>query len=241
MVAATVAALLKISWNGAFPLASVLIVGLVLVCLRLRRELARCRVFTRRRQNTFRGAPVALWEEDFSAVAAWLATLPEFSSPSRLRTLLAENSPTLDHGISLIRVVSVNPAAARMIHLDGGKALFGGDPADPITAEVRLAVVEQLMTIAQGQTDLKVGVSGTTRSGERIDAILYWQAAGGDTGEPDYSHVVVAIADISEQAAAEKRLQAVAESRVQLIASISHELRTPLTSVLGFGQLLQAL
>jgi signal transduction histidine kinase len=127
-----------------------------------------------------------------------------------------------------------------MIHLDGGKALFGGDPADPVTAEVRLAVVEQLMTIAQGQTDLKIGISGTTRSGDRIDAILYWQAARGNTGEADYSQVVVAIADISEQAAAEKRLQAVAESRVQLIASISHELRTPLTSVLGFSQLLQA-
>jgi len=240
MVAATVATLLGISWDGSLPFAAVLIVGLVLVSLRLRREIAQCRTFTRRRQNTFNGAPVALWEEDFSAVATWLRTLPESSSPSRLRSLLAANSTTLDHGISLIRVVSVNPAAARMIHLDEGKALFGGDPADPITTEVRLAVIEQLMTIARGQGDLKVGISGTTWSGERIDAILYWRAARGDTGEADYSKVVVAVVDISEQAATEKRLQAVAESKRQLIASISHELRTPLTSVVGYTQLLLA-
>ncbi|MFH1329923.1 MAG: HAMP domain-containing sensor histidine kinase [Actinomycetota bacterium] len=218
----------------------VLVVGLALACLRARREAVRWAVFIGRRQTTFDLTPVALWEEDFSAVASWLKTLPESNSPSSLRAFLGANPEALDHGISLIRVLSVNPAAARMIDLGQGKALFGGDPADPITAEVRTAVIEQLVTITQGQTELEVGISGSTRSGRVIDAILRWQAAGGGPGDADYSRVMVAIADISERVATERRLQGVVQSKDQLIASISHELRTPLTSVLGYAELLQA-
>jgi signal transduction histidine kinase len=240
MWAVAAAALLHIAWVAQLALAEVLIVGFALVYLRLRRGADQSQAFAGRRQNTFDGAPVALWEEDFSAVAAWLRALPESCTPSRLRALLAAKPATLDHGISLIRVVSVNPMAARMVDMDEGKALFGGDPADPITAEVRAAVVEQLVTIAQGQTDLEVGISGTTLSGQVIEAVLYWQAARGRGGEADYSRVVVAIADISERVAAQRRLQGVVESKDQLIASISHELRTPLTSVLGYTELLRA-
>jgi signal transduction histidine kinase len=129
--------------------------------------------------------------------------------------------------------------AAGMIDVEGGKSLFGGDPTDPITGEVRSKMIEQLITIAQGHTDLQVPISGGTRSGQRIDAILYWQAARGPEGEADYSKVVVAIADISERVAAERRLQRVLESKDHLVASISHELRTPLTSILGYAELLR--
>ncbi len=240
VLAVGAAALLYLGRVAQLAIAEVLVVGFALLYLRLRRDADQARAFAGRRQNTFDGAPVALWEEDFSAVTAWLRALPESSSPSRLRALLAANPAALDHGISLIRVVSVNPMAARMVDVEEGKALFGGDPADPITAEVRAAVIEQLVTIAQGETDLEMGISGTTLSGQVIEAVLYWQAARGGAGEADYSRVVVAIADISERVAAQRRLQGVVASKDQLIASISHELRTPLTSVLGYTELLRA-
>jgi len=242
VVVATVAAVTAQSETRSeamLALDVVLVAGLALLCLRLRHDAVRLGGFARRRQGTFDETPVALWEEDFSAVATWLITLPESRSPSTLRAFLVAHPEILDHGISLIRVLSVNSAAARMIDLDAGKALFGGDRADPVTAEVRSAVIEQLVTIARGQTDLEVGISGMTRSGRGIDAVLYWQAAGGDAGGADYSRVMVAIADISERVAAERRLQGVVQSKDQLIASISHELRTPLTSVLGYAELLR--
>jgi signal transduction histidine kinase len=242
VVVAMVAIMVAVSGIGAhmtLAAAAVLIVGLAVLCVRLRQHAALRLAFLKRRQNTFDGAPVALWEEDFSAVAAWVRGLPESASPADLRPLLEANPDLLDYGISLIRVLSVNPMAADMIDMEGGKSLFGGDPDDPITAEVRSRVIEQLVTIAQGQTSLQVPISGGTRSGQRIDAILYWQAARGPDGEADYSKVVVAIADISERVTAERRLQRVLESKDHLVASISHELRTPLTSILGYAELLR--
>lgn len=239
MLAVGAAAALQIPWVAQLALAEALIVGFALMYLRFRRDADHFRALIARRQNTFEGAPVALWEEDFSAVAVWLRTLPGSASPSRLRSLLAASPKTLDHGISLIRVVGVNAMAAQMIDPHEGKVLFGGDLTDPITTEVRAAVIEQLAAIAEGRTDLEVGISGSNRSGQVVEAVLYWRAAKGDAGDPDYSRVVVAIADISDRVAAQRRLQGVVESKDQLIASISHELRTPLTSVIGYTELLR--
>ena len=239
MSAVAAAAALRIPWVAQLALAEALIVGFALMYLRFRHDADHFRALVARRQNTFEGAPVALWEEDFSAVAAWLRTLPGSTSPSRLRSLLAANPKTLDHAISLIRVMGVNAMAAQMIDPHEGKVLFGGDLTDPITTEVRAAVIEQLVAIAQGQTDLEVGISGSNRSGQVVEAVLYWKAAEGDAGDADYSRVVVAIADISDRVEAQRRLQGVVESKDRLIASISHELRTPLTSVIGYTELLR--
>jgi two-component system sensor histidine kinase MtrB len=57
-----------------------------------------------------------------------------------------------------------------------------------------------------------------------------------DRGRPDYSRVVVAIADISERKRAELALVRLIESKDQFIATVSHELRTPLTTVVGLAE-----
>jgi hypothetical protein len=90
-----VAIMVAVSGIGAhvtLAAAAVLIVGLAVLCVRLRQHAALRLAFLKRRQNTFDGAPVALWEEDFSAVAAWVRGLPESASPADLRSRISSTT-----------------------------------------------------------------------------------------------------------------------------------------------------
>ena len=216
----------------------ILLAALVGVFVRLSRRHEEAVALAARLDTSFAVAPVAMWEEDFSAVATWLNSIPA-RSPSALRSYLEEHPNEVDHGISLIRVHRVNPGAERLIDQESGEVLFGGEAGDPITPETRAAVIEQMVTIATGGGSLRVAIGGRTQAGDQIDAILHWQAAALPSGRFDYSKVVVAIVDISENVQARRRLEESVRSKEQLIASISHELRTPLTSVIGYAALLR--
>jgi two-component system sensor histidine kinase MtrB len=78
---------------------------------------------------------------------------------------------------------------------------------------------------------------GENLAGEPIHCVLHY-VAGRDGDHLDLSHVIVALADITERMTAEQRLRELVRSKDELIASVSHEIRTPLTAVLGFAQLL---
>ena len=192
-----------------------------------------------RLEATLMVTPVALWEEDFGAVAAWVATLTGAGEPDDLRRVLTDDPDLVDFGIGLIRIVRMNPAAVRMVDTPSGTLLFGGDSTKPITPETRAAVVEQFLTVAREEGSLNVEISGSSDGGDPVHAELHWQAAKGPGGTFDYSRVVVAIVDVSDRVEAANRLRSAVESKDALIAAVSHELRTPLTGILGYALLLR--
>lgn len=197
----------------------------------------RIRQSEQRFRNLFERSPIAMWEEDFSAVGAWLEGL-RHEGVEDLRSYIAANPDTLDEAIDLIRVLNVNPAGVRLIGADSVEQLLGAFPEGARTKPVRESFLEQFAAIWEGTEGTQFEIVGNTFGGVRIDCVLHFAAMRTDDGL-DLSHVIIALADITERKAAEEQLRRLGQSKDELIASVSHEIRTPLTAVLGFAQLLR--
>jgi PAS domain S-box-containing protein len=191
----------------------------------------------KRFRDLFERSPIAMWEEDFSAVESLLDGLRE-DGIEDLRSHLRAHPDVLDGAIDLIRIRNVNSAAVRLIEADNVEQLLGGFRPEIRTGPVREAFMHQLVAIWEGRESLQFDFVATTYRGARIDCVLHF-AAGRSNDRLDLSHVIVALADITERKAAEEQLRQLAQSKDDLIASVSHEIRTPLTAILGFGELLR--
>jgi two-component system sensor histidine kinase ChiS len=76
---------------------------------------------------------------------------------------------------------------------------------------------------------------GANLEGGQIEGFLLMTAPQTILGI-DWSRVVIAMVDVSEQLAAQRRLQELVDSKDRFVASVSHELRTPLTTVIGLAE-----
>ncbi|MCL1597698.1 MAG: PAS domain S-box protein, partial [Actinomycetia bacterium] len=189
-------------------------------------------------RHLFERSPIAMWEEDFSKVGQWFeATRRE--GVEDLRDHLRQRPEILDSAISLIRVRNVNSAAVNLIEADGAEELLAGFRDDIRTEAVRDVFIEQLATLWEDRENAQFDFTATTYRGNRIECVLHLATSRRSDGTLDLSHVIVALADITERKAAEAQLRQIAQSKDELIASVSHEIRTPLTAVLGFAQLLR--
>ncbi|NOX23871.1 MAG: PAS domain S-box protein [Actinobacteria bacterium] len=188
-----------------------------------------------RYRRLFSQTPVALWEEDFSAVGAWLEELST-AGVEDLREYLIEHPSELRHAISLIEIVDVNPAGIALVGADSKEQLIGGFVEESVAEETIISFVEQVATAWEGRERLELEISGTTLAGERIDCVLHWVAPVEDTGKIDLSRVVVALVDMTEYKRTQEQLERLVHSKDQLVSSVSHELRTPLTAVVGFAE-----
>ncbi|NNF10990.1 MAG: hypothetical protein HKN74_11945, partial [Acidimicrobiia bacterium] len=75
-------------------------------------------------RNIFLHSPIAMWEEDFSQVAAWLGSLKQ-SGVRDLGRHLRLNPSDLDHALSLVVVRDANYAAAEMFEAESRESLLG--------------------------------------------------------------------------------------------------------------------
>ncbi len=202
------------------------------VTVRRAAELALAKSENRFRQ-LYEQAPIAIQREDHSSVVeafgglreAGLTDLREYlsDSPERLRDLLAN-----------VRIIDANPAALELQrHLERGHIQL--TLLDRLTDPSAPAFIETLVAIWEGQVTLEQSVESTGPDGEPRFLDLRWHAPlVGDT--PDYSNVMVTIADITELRETQQRLEDLIESKDRFLASVAHELRTPLTAVVGFAQ-----
>ena len=187
-------------------------------------------------RHLFQGLPIAVYEEDFSAVGAWLRQLRS-EGVTVLRDYLARYPDQLNRAISLIRVLDVNPAAVALVEADTADELLG--PLNPVvfTEETLASIKEQLVAIWEDREHLDLELTGTTIKGKRLDAIFHWSARRMGR-ELDLTKVLVAVSDITQRKQVEEQMEELIQSKDEFLASIGHELRTPLTSVVGFTQLL---
>ncbi len=190
-----------------------------------------------RYRNLFERSPIALWEEDFSAVGAWLEDLRE-SGVKDLREYLTENPSELAESANLIRVLDVNPAAVQLIGATRSEELLGNFLPTILTTGLRESLIEQFTAIWTNLDHYRFEMAGSTVTGDQIDLELHW-AANRIDDQLDLSCVIIAMDDITQRKMAEQGLIELARSKDELIASVSHELRTPLTGIVGFTQLLQ--
>jgi signal transduction histidine kinase len=186
-------------------------------------------------RNIFLHSPIAMWEEDFSEVSAWLGAL-KATGVRDLGRYLEQNPAELDHALSLIIVRDANHAAAELFEAESREELFG--PLDPATITDRVSVVDELQALWNGEARHDREMVGLTNRGNRIDGILHWRAPTVGM-QRDLTRVLVAIADITERKAAEERMADLIRSKDEFLAAVSHELRTPLTTVFGAAESLQ--
>ena len=186
-------------------------------------------------RNLFVNSPIAMWEEDFTEVAAFLGALKE-NGVRDLHHHMSRNPEDLGHAISLITVQDVNHAASELFEAGGRKSLIGNlDPEDISNTD---AFMEQFLAVWRGDSKLDIEIEMVTFEGKALDGILSWRVPTMGS-QRDLTRVLVAIADITERKAAETRMAELARSKDEFLAAISHELRTPLTTVYGVAESLQ--
>ncbi|MEE8490344.1 MAG: HAMP domain-containing sensor histidine kinase [Acidimicrobiia bacterium] len=186
-------------------------------------------------RNLFVNSPIAMWEEDFTEVAAFLGAL-KGNGVGDLRYYLDHNPEDLDHAISLITVQDANHAASELFEAGGRESLIGNlDPEDITNTET---FMEQFLAVWRGDSKLDMELEMVTLEGKPLDGILSWRVPTMGS-QLDLTRVLVAIADITERKAAETRMAELARSKDEFLAAISHELRTPLTTVYGVAESLQ--
>jgi len=187
-----------------------------------------------RYENLFEHVPVAIWEEDFSRVAEWLDQLRNLGV-TNVREYLSNNPDTVRYGASLIEVIDVNDETLRFLEAPSREAVLGPLNPDLIVENSLGALIEEIVAVWEGEHKLRIDMSGANLAGDEIEGFLLMTAPQTPTGI-DWSRVVIAMVDVSEQLEAQRRLQELVDSKDRFIASVSHELRTPLTTVIGLAE-----
>ncbi len=141
--------------------------------------------------------PVALWEEDFSAVADWLEELRR-NGVRNLTEYFRLHPDEVARGARLIRVIDVNDAAVSLVQADRKEDLLGSLLEATVTEETRDSLIAQFLAVWDGEASTSVEVLGSTVGGQRIECELQWVAPM-VAGKRDLRRVVVAITDLTER------------------------------------------
>lgn len=186
-------------------------------------------------RTLFQHAPVSMWREDFTAVAAELDVL-QGGGIDDLDGYLRSNPEEVRRLAALVEVTDVNDAALRLTEAPDRAVLIGRFRMDTFSRGALESFIPQFMAVANRSETVTTELSGgLTVTGRTIEAILVWSAPR-ISGTPDLTNVTVAIVDITRQREAERELQSLIDSKDQLVATISHEIRTPLTAVVGIAE-----
>lgn len=187
-------------------------------------------------RTLFHALPIAVYEEDFSAVGDWLDDLRQ-KGVQDIRGYLDSNREKLREAISLITVRDVNPAVLDLLEADDPEELLG--PLNPrvFTEDTLNSMMEQIIAIWEDRDSVLMELTGSTLKNNRLDAIFQWSASR-IRGRLDLSKVLVAVTDITARKMVEDQMASLVRSKDEFLASVSHELRTPLTAVYGSAEVL---
>lgn len=167
----------------------------------------------------FENSPVALWEEDFSGVKAYLEALKE-RGVTDFKSYLDENPQAIDACMALVRVDDVNQTTLHFYCAHTKRELLA-NLGTVLGPEARDIFYDELLTIAAGGTTFESEGQNRTLDGEVIDILLRWAVAPGY--ESSYGKVFVSTFNITERKIAERRERARAR-RSAALARISREI-----------------
>ncbi|MCP3993448.1 MAG: PAS domain-containing sensor histidine kinase [bacterium] len=187
-----------------------------------------------RYRSLFEWSPVAMREEDFTAVGIWLDRLRSLGVTD-LRNYMAANPTEVRRAIMSIRTGRVNAATVELLKAPSVLAILRGFRDEELTPQVRDAFEEQFMTLWEGGTEHSADFIGANFFGQPFECRLRWIVPRSGKGR-DLSRVAVSIHDLTQLRATERRLVRLVADKDRFIASVSHELRTPLAAVFGLSE-----
>ncbi len=213
-----------------------------------------------RYRNLFEESPIAIFEEDFSAIKDRLDILRR-EGITDWRDYFSTHPSLVREMAALVKVIRANKAAIEFHGLHSEEE-FNQRFDSLFPDHVSKKFAEELIQIAQGKTHFSIDAVNRTFTGKTADIIIYFTVVPGF--EKDYSKVIISVVDITHQKEIEtelRRLNLELEDRVsqrtaelhsanislakasrlkdEFLANMSHELRTPLTGVLGLSETLQ--
>ncbi len=148
----------------------------------------------------------------------------------------AEMGSTAHGPVDLVNVTATNRAAARLLGIDDGP---DARPVDVDSVGIASDAWDALVDMVRARaTSVEIEFEGRRPDGEPYEAMLL-AVVPVPFGIPDYTRVVVSIADITDHKAEERRMQELVASRNRLLASVTNELRSPLAEVIDFARLLE--
>ncbi len=207
-------------------------VGVVEDATERQRALAALGASETRYRDLFESAPIAIQREDYLAARNEMLRLK--SEGWDLRARFEADHKLVGELLKMVSIVDANPFA---FELQSHLGSFGSHSSlgDRLTPESLPTYVETLLAIAEGRNDLELSVTTRAEDGSLMYLVVRWRVPMVD-GSPDYSAVIVTIADATSLRETEGRLQMLLASKDRFLASVAHELRTPLTAVVGFAR-----
>ncbi len=148
-----------------------------------------------RYRRLFENSPVALWDEDFSAVKRYIDGLRS-DGVEDFESYFNGHPGAVAECARLVKVSGVNPSALKLIEAESQEALLGG--LTSVFAEESLAQFKvQVLAICRGELLLESEVTNRTLTGRRIHCVLRWSVEPGS--EKTYSKVIVSLLDVTER------------------------------------------
>ena len=169
-----------------------------------------------RDRASFDAAPIAMWQEDFSGVAEACRDLRR-EGVADLRAELAQNPDLLKAVVASIVVVDVNQAAVDLVGASSRDDLIGPIATVLLSEGAYESFMEQIVAVWEGRQQLEITLKGANFDGNEMDCSMSWAAPLVDN-EPDYSHVVVVIKNVTDRLRAERRIQEHAQQLSGLLA-----------------------
>jgi len=162
------------------------------------------RVSEARMRNLFENTPVAIVEEDFSAVVRWLEELRR-RGVADLRIHLAAHPALSGEKYRLVRVVAANRTVLKLSGtLD--VADYARLMVDMRTPAVLDAFEAQLQALWDGSTEMTRELRYRGVDGRPGHSLMHWSVPD-EGGRPDYTRVQVAFTDLGVLRATEEKLR----------------------------------
>ncbi|MGZ9223950.1 MAG: PAS domain S-box protein, partial [Anaerolineales bacterium] len=156
--------------------------------------------------DLFENTPVAIWLEDFSAVAAWMEQL-RIRGVTDLKEYLTRYPDQLKYGLGLIRILSVNQAAVEMNGAHSKAHLLENFYQLVREESPSGIMMDELDLLWKGKTSFEFEMTSRKLDATLTTGILHVYIPVNNR-KPDYGRVIIASTDISERVNTERALQA---------------------------------
>jgi PAS domain S-box-containing protein len=155
-------------------------------------------------RSLFENSPIALLEEDFGEIKAYLDAL-RCQGITDFRAYFDAHPEAVRNTIGQIKVIRMNPAAMKLYETQSVGELLSqmGRVIPPESLDTNR---DLLIAMAEGRTELTRETVRYTLTGERLDTEVRWSVVPGY--EQTYSRMIFSLIDITERRRAERALQA---------------------------------